>query len=106
MIGETISFMPTLAGSLENAAFGTVSRFVVSVTQGLCNPLLAVVQLAGKAGAVTASKFSEKSCVGLPRISGKLTVPRFTAPSCNCNRAVIVPPHEAFAVKVNGWLTA
>src|SRR5690242_7399829 len=95
IIGEIRSFVPIKPGSVENTAFGSVSRFVVWVTQlALVNtPLPDAAQPAGNVGAVTRSKFSEKKTVCLPSVIGKLTTPRFKDLSCNCNRAVIVLPH-------------
>jgi hypothetical protein len=57
--GLTSSVLPTLFGSGAKASFGALDGFVVEVTQGTSTPLDAVVQPAGSAGALTASKFSE-----------------------------------------------
>ena len=61
MVGESNSFTPTVAGSGEKAEFGAVSRAEVEVTQADWAPLAEVVQPAGNAGAVTPSKFWEKT---------------------------------------------
>jgi hypothetical protein len=55
--GVTNSFTPTAAGSGENAAFGEESAEPVELTQSDWDPLVAVVQPAGRAGAETPSKF-------------------------------------------------
>ena len=87
---------------------GAVSLAAAEVTQSDSAPLVEVVHPAGNAGAVTPSKFSERTVVtlGWPSRNEKVTVPRFAAPSCNWSVAVLVPPQVPIAVKVNGCNTA
>ena len=51
----------TTLGSLMNASLGAVSGDVVEVTQRMVPPTFDATQPAGKAGAVTPSKFSLKA---------------------------------------------
>src|SRR5689334_5183221 len=81
------------------AEFGALSLVVVEVSQSaavlVAVLLRAVVQPAGKAGAVTPSKFSVKTGAPVcsrPRVNGMLTLPRSKAPSCKWKVRVIVPP--------------
>src|ERR1019366_4819446 len=80
----------------------------VEVTQADWAPLVEVVHPEGKAGPVTPSKFWEQTVDTLdwPSPKGKVTVPRFGAPSCNWSEAVLVPPQFPVAMKVKGWTTA
>ena len=63
-----------------------------------------MVHPAGKAGAVTPSKFWVKTVdtVDWPSPKENVTVPRFSVPSCNWRVAVSVPPQLPAAVKVKG----
>ena len=102
--GESSSLTPTLAGSGEKTELGAVSLAAVEVTQADWALLAEVAQPVGNAGAVTPSKFWEKRSDTLDWPSGKekVTVPRLAAPSCNWSVAVLLPPQEPVAVKVNG----
>jgi len=53
----------TVVGSLTNAVFGAVFGDVVEVTQSVVPEALLATHPAGKAGAVTPSKFSVKKVV-------------------------------------------
>src|SRR6476646_9230951 len=82
-----------------NAALSGESTLVVVVTQSAAvfaaTLLLAVVQPAGKAGAVTPSKFSVKVVGELtsnPSVNVILTFPRSRSPSCRWNVKVMLPP--------------
>src|SRR6185503_7379351 len=97
--GETNSLPPGVVALAPKAPFGGVGGVpAVDVTQRTGPPVglvLAVVQPAGSAGAVTPSKFSVK--VGAivcrtPRVKVKLKLPRSKSPSCRWKVSVIVPP--------------
>src|SRR5262245_36353273 len=103
MLGESSRTSLTAPGSVAKALFGGVSLEVVEVTHAGALPLATVdVQPAGKAGAVTPSKFSEKATLGAP--SGKVNgmAPRLVVPSCKLSVAVSEPPQlsAGFTVKV------
>ena len=57
MIGETKVAVLVLVAFGVNASFGALDGFVVDVTHAVPLPVTLVVQLAGNAGAETASKF-------------------------------------------------
>src|SRR5689334_17267894 len=97
--------MPTFVPSIEKAAFGGLALENVEVVQGLCDPLAELVQPAGNAGADTESKFCAKT-LDCPSANAKFTVPRFSAPSCSCKVAMLVPPHVPVAVSENAFATA
>src|SRR5687768_14933679 len=63
--GENSPMSPTEAGSGANTALGGVSGVVVVVTHGTPTPVAAVVHPAGRAGAVTESKFSSQPVPGV-----------------------------------------
>ena len=99
-----------VAGVIEDPAVGLHTPHLadVEVTQADWAPLVEVVHPAGKAGAVTPSKFWVKTVDTLdwPSPKEKVTVPRFAAPSCNWSVAESVPPQLPVAVKVKGRTTA
>src|SRR5262245_56299521 len=106
MTGESSSFRPTKASSVEKAALGAVSLGALALTQEDCSPVAEVVQPAGSEGAITPSKFSENRVTSWPITREKETVPRFCEPSCNRNVGEMLEPHGPLAVKVNGLETA
>ena len=61
--GETISAVPAVFGSLVKIAFGGLSGKSETVLNNSMAPVREVVQPVGRAGAVTASKFSLKTTI-------------------------------------------
>src|SRR5436309_15317564 len=101
MTGVSSSFRPTAPGSGEKAALGEVSLEAVEFTQEDWEPVVEVVQPTGNAGAVTPSKFSEKSVASWPIRKEKETVPKFWEPSCNWNVGEMFVLQAPVAVKEN-----
>src|ERR1700681_2120105 len=61
IVGVTNWVLPLFNTSGANAEFGALAGLVVEVTHGTSTPVAAVVHPAGRAGARTLSKFSEKT---------------------------------------------
>ena len=76
MAGVSNSLTPTAAASVEKVEFGEESLMELEVTHAAWDPLETVAQPAGKAGAATASKFSENEVENLPSCKGNETVPK------------------------------
>src|SRR5689334_15307499 len=93
MVGVSSVPSVTQLGSLWKAEFGAVSAPLACVTQfepraqvpegvQFAAPLVNVdTQPAGKAGAVTPSKFSWRAVASVPNVNVYVTVPKFVAPS-------------------------
>jgi hypothetical protein len=86
MVGVTNSELETVVMSVTNASFGAVSGVVAEVTHGGKVPTVVVaVQPAGRAGAVTPSKFCVAPVTGDPIVPSRnvnVTFPRSITPSC------------------------
>jgi hypothetical protein len=104
-IGGVSSCLSLIAvGSSINASLTPLSGVVVEVCHSGAGPAaLVATHPAGKAGAVTPSKFSEFVAIRTPVGMVKETVPRSFPPSDNESVAVIFVPHAraGSAVKVN-----
>src|SRR5262245_3741549 len=100
MFGVTRTLSLTPSWSAMKASLGAVSGVVVEVTHIVPSPgiRLVAVQSAGKAGAVTPSKFSLKT-VG-PQVGVGVTVPPAVAVDVAVGVAVAAPVAVAVAVAV------
>src|SRR5213596_4191318 len=98
--GEVRRLSLTALGSGTKTELGGVSLATLVVSQPAPAPLRNTLQPGGRAGGVTASKFSDKGNLWLPIRKVKLRSPRSFVPSWSCSVATLVPPQIPVVVKL------